>query len=124
MIGVIMAVLKKASAFLLPDTSEADADAAVVWKARVDLAAAYRSVQYPPPISLSYKYSPANPFMFCACRILDRWNLNEGIDNHLTLMVPGNRFLVIAYGLLWSEVTPENLLLLDVEGILLLLSPL
>lgn len=26
--------------------------------------------------------------------ILDRWNFNEGIDNHLTLMVPGNRFLV------------------------------
>ena len=54
MIGVIMAVLKKASAFLLPDTSEADADAAAVWKARVDLAAAYRSVQYPPPPPFLY----------------------------------------------------------------------
>ena len=55
-----------------------------------------------------------------ACyRILDRMNLNEGIDNHLTVMVPGTqplRFLCIAYGLAWSEVTASNLLLLDETG--------
>ncbi|KAK9803413.1 hypothetical protein WJX72_009270 [[Myrmecia] bisecta] len=56
------------------------------WHARVDLAAAYR-----------------------AC---DNWGLNEGICNHLTLAVPGepDKFLVIPYGLLWSEVTASNLL--------------
>ena len=46
-------------------------------------------------------------------------NLNEGIDNHLTVMVPGTqplRFLCIAYGLAWSEVTASNLLLLDETG--------
>ena len=44
-------------------------------KARVDLAACYR--------------------------VLDRLGLNEGIDNHLTVMVPGttDRFLCISYGL-------------------------
>ena len=46
-------------------------------------------------------------------------NLNEGIDNHLTVVVPGTqplRFLCIAYGLAWSEVTASNLLLLDETG--------
>ena len=54
-----------------------------------------------------------------ACyRIMDELKLNEGIDNHLTVMVPGtrDRFLCIPYGLNWSEVTASNLLLLDADG--------
>mmetsp|Transcript_13612 Transcript_13612/g.40555 ORF Transcript_13612/g.40555 Transcript_13612/m.40555 type:complete len:297 (+) Transcript_13612:170-1060(+) len=54
-----------------------------------------------------------------ACyRVLDRLGLNEGIDNHLTVMVPGtrDRFLCISYGLAWSEVTASNLLLLNEAG--------
>ena len=54
-----------------------------------------------------------------ACyRLLDILGLNEGVDNHLTVMVPGttDRFLCIAYGILWSEVTASNLLLLDESG--------
>lgn len=49
------------------------------WQARVDLAAAYH-----------------------LCNEMD---LNEGICNHLTVMVPGttDRFLCIPYGLLWNE---------------------
>ena len=59
------------------------------WKARVDLAAAYR-----------------------LCHL---HKLNEGIVNHLTVMVPGqkNRFLVFPFGLMWNEVTASNLLVVD-----------
>ena len=68
---------------------------ATVWQARVDLAAAYH--------------------------LCDKMDLNEGICNHLTVMVPGttDRFLCIAYGLLWIEVTASNLLLLDDTGAVL-----
>lgn len=63
-----------------------------IWQARVDLAAVYR--------------------------LLDRFKLNEGICNHLTALVPGttDRFLVIRYGLLWSEVTASNLVMVDAKG--------
>jgi ribulose-5-phosphate 4-epimerase/fuculose-1-phosphate aldolase len=51
-------------------------------------------------------------------RLLDKMDLNEGICNHLTAMVPGttDRFLCVRYGLLWSEVTASNLVLLDASG--------
>lgn len=49
-------------------------------------------------LHLSFPPPPLSCFFVLVSRILDRWNLNEGIDNHLTLMVPGNRFLVIRYG--------------------------
>jgi len=63
-----------------------------VWQARVDLAAAFR--------------------------LANRYGFNEGIDNHLTLMLPGSRdrFLLNAFGLDWSEVTASNLLVVDSEG--------
>jgi ribulose-5-phosphate 4-epimerase/fuculose-1-phosphate aldolase len=63
-----------------------------IWQARVDLAAAYR--------------------------LANRFGLNEGIDNHFTLMVPGSRdrFLLNAFGLHWSEVTASNLLVVDAKG--------
>jgi len=59
------------------------------WKARVDLAALYR--------------------------VCHNHGMNEGINNHLTAAVPGmpGHFLVFAFGLLWSEVTASNLLLMD-----------
>jgi hypothetical protein len=40
------------------------------------------------------------------------------VCNHLTVMAPGHddKFLVIAYGLMWSEVTASNLLLVDKDG--------
>jgi ribulose-5-phosphate 4-epimerase/fuculose-1-phosphate aldolase len=64
----------------------------LVWQARVDLAACYH--------------------------LCDQMDMNEGICNHLTVMVPGttDRFLCIPYGLLWTEVTASNLLLLDDAG--------
>ncbi len=62
------------------------------WQARVDLAAAYR-------LAAHYGWS-------------------EGICNHFTLTVPGHddRFLLIPYGLHWSEVTASTLIEVDFEG--------
>ena len=45
------------------------------------------------------------------------FDFNEGICNHLTVMVPGTTdALSIPYGLMWDEVTASNLLLLDESG--------
>ena len=53
-----------------------------------------------------------------AYRLADRYGLSEGICNHLTLAVPGrdDRFLLIPYGMHWSEVTASSLLVVDAEG--------
>lgn len=53
-----------------------------------------------------------------AYRLADRYGLSEGICNHLTLAVPGrdDRFLLIPYGMHWSEVTASSLLVVDREG--------
>jgi ribulose-5-phosphate 4-epimerase/fuculose-1-phosphate aldolase len=54
-----------------------------------------------------------------AChRLAARFGFNEGIDNHLTLLVPGHadRFYLAPFGLLWSEVKASELLELDFSG--------
>lgn len=73
-----------------PAAAETAADP--VRQARIDLAAAYR--------------------------LAVRLGLHEGICNHLTLMTPGarDRFLLIPYGLHWSEVTASNLIEVDFDG--------
>lgn len=64
----------------------------VVWQARVDLAS--------------------------ALRLAVQCGLNEGIDNHFTVMVPGSddRFLLSPYGLHWSEARPETLMVVNDRG--------
>lgn len=53
-----------------------------------------------------------------AYRLAERMGLSEGICNHFTLEVPGerDRFLVIPYGTHWSEVTASKLIVVDAEG--------
>jgi ribulose-5-phosphate 4-epimerase/fuculose-1-phosphate aldolase len=54
-----------------------------------------------------------------ACyRLADRFGLNEGIDNHLTLLVPGHsdRFLLAPFGMHWSEVKASDFLTVDFSG--------
>lgn len=54
-----------------------------------------------------------------ACyRLADRFGLNEGIDNHLTLLVPGysDRFLLAPFGMHWSEVRASDFLVVDFKG--------
>ena len=78
------------NASLKPVSSDADADAER--GARVDLAACYRLAAH--------------------------FGLNEGIDNHLTLLVPGytDRFLLAPFGSYWSEVRASDFMVIDFNG--------
>jgi ribulose-5-phosphate 4-epimerase/fuculose-1-phosphate aldolase len=54
-----------------------------------------------------------------ACyRLADHFGLNEGIDNHMTLLVPGHadRFLLAPFGLHWSEVKASDFMVIDFSG--------
>jgi ribulose-5-phosphate 4-epimerase/fuculose-1-phosphate aldolase len=76
------------NASLKPVETAADAEQ----RARVDLAACYR--------------------------LAERFGLNEGIDNHLTLLVPGHsdRFLLAPFGMHWSEVKASDFMVVDFGG--------
>lgn len=54
-----------------------------------------------------------------AChRLAAHFGLNEGIDNHLTLLLPGHadRFLLAPFGLHWSEVRACDFMVLDFQS--------
>jgi ribulose-5-phosphate 4-epimerase/fuculose-1-phosphate aldolase len=54
-----------------------------------------------------------------ACyRLAAHFGLNEGIDNHLTLLVPGytDRFLLAPFGWYWSEVRASDFMVIDFNG--------
>lgn len=54
-----------------------------------------------------------------AChRLAAHFGLNEGIDNHLTCLVPdrSGHFLLAPFGLLWSEVRASDFMELDFAG--------
>jgi len=48
---------------------------------------------------------PPGSILAACYRLADRFGLNEGIDNHLTLLVPGysDRFLLAPFGMHWSD---------------------
>ena len=54
----------------------------------------------------------------CALRVAHRHGLSEGVCNHFSLAVPGRpgHFLINPQGLLWSEVGPEDLVVIDAQG--------
>ena len=57
-----------------------------------------------------------------ACyRLAAHFGLNEGIDNHLTMLLPGyaDRFLLAPFGLLWSEVRASDFMVIDFNGTML-----
>jgi ribulose-5-phosphate 4-epimerase/fuculose-1-phosphate aldolase len=76
------------NANLKPARRAADAERA----ARIDLAACYR--------------------------LAERFGLNEGIDNHMTMLVPGytDRFLLAPFGRHWSEVCARDFMVVDFGG--------
>lgn len=51
-----------------------------------------------------------------ALRWAARLGFQEGVDNHFSLAVSPDRFLVNPYGLFWSEVTASSLVLCDLSG--------
>ena len=72
--------------------SRAAVDAAALRRARVDMAVLLRAAA--------------------------RHGFNESIDNHFSLALPGrdDLFLLNRYGPHWSEITPADILLIDLEG--------
>jgi ribulose-5-phosphate 4-epimerase/fuculose-1-phosphate aldolase len=53
-----------------------------------------------------------------AYRLAVLHELEEGIDNHLTMIVPGNdsEYLILPFGLHWSEACASNLIVYDEHG--------
>jgi ribulose-5-phosphate 4-epimerase/fuculose-1-phosphate aldolase len=53
-----------------------------------------------------------------ALRLAVRFDLNEGIDNHFTVMLPGaeDRFLLHPFGFHWSELRASDLIVVDYDG--------
>jgi ribulose-5-phosphate 4-epimerase/fuculose-1-phosphate aldolase len=53
-----------------------------------------------------------------ALRAAAQYGLGEGVCNHFSLAVPGQpgRFLINPQGLLWGEVTPDDLVVIDGDG--------
>lgn len=56
--------------------------------------------------------------LVCALRSAERLGLAEGVCNHFSLALPGQsgQFLINPQGLHWSEVLPEDLVIVDGEG--------
>lgn len=51
-----------------------------------------------------------------ALRMASRMNMSEGICNHFSLALPGDRFLINPWGWHWSEITASSLVLCDRDG--------
>ena len=71
------------------------------------------------PVQTSAEAERSARVDLAACyRLADRFGLNEGIDNHLTLLVPGytDRFMLAPFGMHWSEVKASDFLVVDFSG--------
>jgi ribulose-5-phosphate 4-epimerase/fuculose-1-phosphate aldolase len=70
------------------------------------------------PLSVPDAYTQARVDLAACYRLAAHFGLNEGIDNHLTLLVPGHsdRFLLAPFGLHWSEVRASDFMVVDFDG--------
>jgi ribulose-5-phosphate 4-epimerase/fuculose-1-phosphate aldolase len=60
-------------------------------------------------------YAQARVDLAACYRLAAHFGLNEGIDNHLTLLVPGytDRFFLAPFGLHWSEIRASDFMVVD-----------
>ncbi len=67
---------------------------------------------------MTYDERAAREDLVCALRSAERLGLAEGVCNHFSLAVPGRpgQFLINPQGLHWSEVTPDDLVIVDQDG--------
>ena len=73
----------------------------------------------PEPVWLRSEAERRARIDLAAChRLAYRFGLSEGIDNHMTMLVPGHadRFYLAPFGLLWAEVKASQLLEVDFGG--------
>ena len=70
------------------------------------------------PLQTSADVAQARIDLAACYRLADRFDLNEGIDNHLTMLLPGysDRFLLAPFGMHWSEVRASDFLVVDFGG--------
>jgi ribulose-5-phosphate 4-epimerase/fuculose-1-phosphate aldolase len=71
------------------------------------------------PVQISADAERQARIELAACyRLAERFGLNEGIDNHMTLLVPGytDRFLLAPFGMHWSEVKASDFMVVDFGG--------
>jgi ribulose-5-phosphate 4-epimerase/fuculose-1-phosphate aldolase len=68
--------------------------------------------------SLAHAGAQARVDLAACYRLAAHFGLNEGIDNHLTALVPGytDRFLLAPFGLHWSEVRASDFMVIDFNG--------
>jgi ribulose-5-phosphate 4-epimerase/fuculose-1-phosphate aldolase len=70
------------------------------------------------PKSVSLSHAQARVDLAACHRLADHFGLNEGIDNHMTMLLPGHgdRFLLAPFGLHWSEVRASDFMVVDFGG--------
>jgi ribulose-5-phosphate 4-epimerase/fuculose-1-phosphate aldolase len=77
-------------------------------------------VTSPLPISDTRILTEARIDLACALRFAAQLGLHEGVCNHFSLALPlsdgTDAFLINPQGLLWSEILPADLVLVDVHG--------
>ncbi|GAC1311476.1 MAG: aldolase [Steroidobacteraceae bacterium] len=68
--------------------------------------------------TVGYTEAHARVDLAACYRLAAHFGFNEGIDNHLTLLVPGyeDRFLLAPFGLHWSEVRASDFMVVDFNG--------
>ena len=60
----------------------------------------------------------AKVHLAAALRLAVRDELDEGIDNHFTMMVPGytDRFMILPFGMHWSEARARDIAIFNEQG--------
>ncbi len=78
------------------------------------------NTRFKSPQSQFYLEQQARIDLAACHRIAARLGLNEAIDNHMTLMVPGctDRFYLAPFGMHWSEVRASDFCEIDLSGAL------
>ena len=68
--------------------------------------------------SLAHAVAEARVHLAAALRLAVLHELEEGIDNHFTVAVPGRdgQYLILPYGLHWSEARASDLIVFDEQG--------
>jgi ribulose-5-phosphate 4-epimerase/fuculose-1-phosphate aldolase len=68
--------------------------------------------------SLAHAVAEARVHLAAALRLAVLHELEEGIDNHFTVAVPGRdgQYLILPYGLHWSEARASELIVFDEQG--------
>jgi len=69
-------------------------------------------------MSLSQEIRAARIDLIAALRSAARMGLNEGVCNHFSLELPGapDKFLINPQGFHWSELVPDDLMIVDEKG--------